>query len=82
MYYSCCMRTTHYTLLMRVPMNKHFRTVQLPCRTNVNGVVNALVPPHELTPATVTLYSALGVKPSSLIMVSCEYTVMRPTPLL
>ena len=40
-----------------------------------------LVPPHELMPATDTLYSALGIKPCSAALVLGELTVVR-TPLL
>ena len=39
----------------------HSINKELPCKANV-VIVNVLVPPHELMPATDTLYSALGAK--------------------
>ena len=40
----------------------------LPCKANV-AIVNVLVPPHELMPATSTVYPALGSNPCSVTLV-------------
>ena len=53
----------------------------LPCKVNV-VLMYGLVPPHELMPATDTLYSALGTKPWSVALVLGELTVVRTPPLV
>ena len=53
---------------------RHLLIKELPCKANV-ALVNALILPHELMPATDTLYSALGAKSCSVTLVLEVFTV-------